>query len=195
MESSRATLRRRDLLAAAAASLALGSDGRALAREPLPSESTRHKEVSMNSRPLMTLRLTTAPTQKLGSGPHGIRVTFPITDGEFEGPRLRGRVLSGGDDWTVLRADGVLEADLRITLRTDDDALVHMTFQGLRHDGPEAKAALGRGELPAPESYYFRTFPRFETAAPRYAFLNQLLAVGTGEIRPTGPVHIIEEIL
>jgi hypothetical protein len=36
---------------------------------------------------------------------------------------------------------------------------------------------------------------RFETAAPKYAFLNRLLAVGIGEIRSEGPVHIIEEIL
>ena len=42
---------------------------------------------------------------------------------------------------------------------------------------------------------YFRTLPRFETAAPKYAFLNRLLAVGIGEIRPDGPIHTIEEIL
>ena len=42
---------------------------------------------------------------------------------------------------------------------------------------------------------YLRTLPRFETAAPRYAFLNRLLAVGMGEIGPAGPVHAIEEIL
>jgi hypothetical protein len=42
---------------------------------------------------------------------------------------------------------------------------------------------------------YLRTLPRFETAAPKYAFLNRLLAVGIGEIRPDGPVHAIEEIL
>ena len=34
-----------------------------------------------------------------------------------------------------------------------------------------------------------------ETAAPRYAFLNRLLAVGTADIRPEGPVHLIDEIL
>lgn len=44
-------------------------------------------------------------------------------------------------------------------------------------------------------NHYFRTVPRFETAAPNYAFLNRLLAVGIGEIRPDGPVHVIEEIL
>ena len=39
----------------------------------------------MRSRPLMTLRLNTAPTQNVGAGPHGTRVTFPITGGSFEG--------------------------------------------------------------------------------------------------------------
>jgi hypothetical protein len=84
----------------------------------------------MQSRPLMTLRLNTAPTQDIGTGPHGTRVTFPITGGSFEGDRLRGKVLPGGDDWTIKRSDGVIELDLRITLETDDGALIHMTFDG-----------------------------------------------------------------
>jgi len=130
----------------------------------------------------MTLRLTTAPTQNIGAGPHGTRVTFPITGGSFEGERLRGKVLAGGDDWTVKRPDGVLELDLRVTLETDDGALIHMTFEGLRDDG-------------APGSPYFRTTPHFETAEAKYSFLNRLLAVGTGKIGADGPVHVIEEIL
>ena len=56
-------------------------------------------------------------------------------------------------------------------------------------------AALGRGETVDPSTYYFRTTPRFETAHPKYAFLNRLLAVGTGDRRPPGPVYTIEEIL
>jgi hypothetical protein len=130
----------------------------------------------------MILRLNTAPTQDVGAGAHGVRVTFPVTGGSFEGERLRGKVLSGGDDWTIKRTDGVLELDLRVTLETDDAALIHMTFEGLRDDG-------------APGGPYFRTLPRFETAAPRYSFLNRLLAVGTGEFRGDGPVHVIDEIL
>ncbi|HEY7027624.1 MAG TPA: DUF3237 family protein, partial [Gemmatimonadales bacterium] len=62
----------------------------------------------MRSRPLMALRLETAPTQDIGAVPRGGRVTFPITGGSFEGERLRGRVLPGGDDWTVKRSDGVI---------------------------------------------------------------------------------------
>ena len=136
----------------------------------------------MRSRPLMTLHLNTAPTQNVGAGPHGTRVTYPITGGTFEGDRLRGKVLASGDDWTVKRSDGVVELDLRITLEADDGALIYMTFEGIRDDG-------------APGRPYFRTVPRFETAEPRYAFLNRLLAVGTGESRSDGPAHVIEELL
>jgi hypothetical protein len=136
----------------------------------------------MRSRPLMTLRLSTAPTQNIGPGPRGTLLVFPITGGSFEGDRLRGKVLPGGGDWVVKRPDGLLELDLRITLETDDGALIHMTFEGIRNDG-------------APGSPYFRTLPRYETAEAKYSFLNRLLAVGTGEIRGEGPVHVIEEIL
>jgi hypothetical protein len=130
----------------------------------------------------MRLRLSTASTQEIGSVPHGKRVTFPIIGGSFEGERLRGKVLPGGGDWVIKRADGVLELDLRITLEIDDGALVHMTFEGIRDDA-------------TPGAPYFRTLPRFETAAAKYSFLNRLLAVGTGEISADGPVHMIEGIL
>jgi hypothetical protein len=126
--------------------------------------------------------LDTAPTQDIGVGPLGARVTFPIVGGSFEGERLRGKVLPGGDDWTVKRADGVIELDLRVTLETDDAALIHMTFEGIRDDG-------------APGGRHFRTLPRFETAAPQYAFLNRLPGVGVGEIGDGGPVHVIDEVL
>jgi len=136
----------------------------------------------MRTRPLMSVRLKTAPTQNIGASPHGTRVTFPIIGGTFDGDRLRGQVLPGGDDWTLKRPDGVVELDLRVTLETEDGALVHMTFEGIRDDGAAADP-------------YFRTTPRFETASPKYAFLNRILAVGTAEIRDGAPVHLIEEIL
>ena len=149
----------------------------------------------MNSRPLMTVRIAAAPPQELGAVPHGIRSIIPVTGGDFEGPGLRGKVLSGGGDWLLLRDDGVLELDLRVTLETDDRALIHMTFQGLRHGPPDVIAALGRGEVIDPASYYFRTLPRFETSTERYAYLNRIITVGVGEVRPDGAIHNIDEIL
>src|SRR5712672_3594332 len=118
----------------------------------------------MNARPLMHLRLTVAATEEIGLTPRGHLTIFPITGGSFEGERLRGIVLGGGE-WVTAAADGTFELDLRLTLQTDDGALIHMTFTGVRDDA----------------NHYFRTLPRFETAAPKYSFLNRLLAVGIGE--------------
>src|SRR5437764_8430604 len=133
----------------------------------------------MNSRPLMLVRLETSAIEEIGSTPHGKLSIFPVTGGTFEGERLRGKVLAGGGDWVTAMADGTLELDLRVTLETDDGALIHMAFTGVRDDA----------------NHYFRTLPRFETAAPKYAFLNRMLAVGIGEGHRDGPVHTIEGIL
>ena len=83
------------------------------------------------------------------------------------------RCYPGGDDWTVKRSDAVVELDLRVTLETDDGALIHMTFEGIRDDGTAGDP-------------YFRTLPRFETAEAKYSFLNRLLAVGKGRSVPRG---------
>jgi hypothetical protein len=130
----------------------------------------------------MTLRLRVAPTQDIGAGPHGRRVTFPITGGSFEGDRLRGKVLPGGYDWTTRRPDGILELDERITLETDDGALIHLAFTGIVDDV-------------RPGAAYFHTVPRFEASEARYSFLNRMVAIGTGERHADGPVHVFEEVL
>ena len=168
-------IRRRDVLKAVAATALAGfaPDAYADDRILIPHEG----KTAMTSRPLMTVNIAAAPPQKLGTVPHGIRSIVPVTGGEFEGPRLRGKVLPGGGDWLLLRPDGVLELDLRITLETGDHALIYMTFQGLRHGS------------------YFRTLPRYETSSEAYAFLNRIVTVGVGEARPDGAVHRIDEIL
>ena len=127
----------------------------------------------------MALHLTTAAIQEVGSTPRGRLFIFPILGGSFAGDRVRGKVLAGGADWATATADGAFELDLRATLEADDGALIYLTFTGVRDDARQ----------------YLRTLPRFETAAPQYDFLNRLLAVGIGEIRPDGPVHLIEELL
>jgi len=150
----------------------------------------------MNTRLLMTLQVAVAPAQTVGDVAHGTRRVVPLTGGHFEGPRLRGTVLPGGSaDWLLLRRDEVLELDLRVTLRTEDGALISMKSFGLRHGPADVLAALGRGEAVDPARYYFRTTPRFETGHPAYAFLNRLIAVGTGDRRAEGPVYTIYEVL
>ncbi len=149
----------------------------------------------MKSRLLMKLEVAVAPPVKIGATPHGTRAIAPISGGHFEGPLLRGKVVPGGADWTLLRSDGVLELDLRISLETDDGAQITMSSFGMRHGPPDVIAALARGETVDPSTYYFRTAPRFETAATKYLFLNNLVALATGDRRAAGPLYTIGEIL
>jgi hypothetical protein len=110
---------RRDVLKLAAASIATAL-GVPLAGCLHAHTGTRaaagRLEVEMDTKPLMVVRIAAAQPHALGAGPHGTRLTFPITGGDFDGPRLRGRVLAGGGDWGVVRSDGVLELSLRATL-------------------------------------------------------------------------------
>ena len=150
----------------------------------------------MNTRLLMMLHVTVATPQNIGVVPHGSRRTAPITGGDFEGPRLRGTVLPGGSaDWLLLRPDGVLEMDLRVTLRTQDGATISMKSFGLRHGPADVIAAIARGETVDPALYYFRTTPRFTTGHAAYTFLNRLVAVASGDRRPDGPIYTIHEVL
>jgi hypothetical protein len=150
----------------------------------------------MNTRLLMRLHVIVAAPQQIGAVPHGTRRTVPLSGGTFEGPRLRGAVLPGGSaDWLLLRSDGVQELDLRVTLETDDGALISMRSFGLRHGPADVIAALGRGEAVDPATYYFRTTPCFETAHPSYAFLNRIVAVASGDRRADGPIYTIHEVL
>src|SRR5438105_6931890 len=87
----------------------------------------------MNSRPLMLLRFETSATEEIGSTPHGKLSIFPVIGGSFEGARLRGKVLAGGGDWVTAKADGTFELDLRVTLETEDGALIHLTFRSEEH--------------------------------------------------------------
>jgi len=54
------------------------------------------------------------------------------------------------------------------------------------------------GELPATRAfgqYYLRIAPFFETAAERYTWLNNIVAIGIGERLPNGVVYRVFEIL
>ncbi len=132
---------------------------------------------------LFRAQITLAAVQELGETPLGRRRIIPITGGRFNGTRLSGRVLPGGADWQVVRADGVADLDARYTIQTDDGALIYVRNRGLRHGAPEVIARLAKGEAVDPSLYYMRTVPAFETGDARYAWLNRLVCVATGARR------------
>jgi hypothetical protein len=95
----------------------------------------------------------------------------------------------------LVRADGVAQPDVRLTLRTDDTHLIYMRFGGMRHGPRGVMERLARGEPVDPIEYYFRITPQFETGSSKYSWLNKIIAVGTGHRRQTGPIYYVYEIL
>jgi hypothetical protein len=144
---------------------------------------------------LMTLTLAVNGMQPIGATPNGDRRVGLVAGGKFEGPKLRGTVLPGGADWIIGRPDGSTTLDVRIVLRTEDGAAIGMTYRGMRH-GPDAvMAKVNAGQFVDPSEYYFRTAVAFETAAPKYDWLNRIIAIGTGSRPPEGPVYEVFEVL
>lgn len=148
-------------------------------------------------RPLFTIKAEVdAPPQLVGAVPHGYtRRVMCVSGGRFDGERLSGKVLPGGADSVIERADGSLHLDVRLVLQTGQGELVYMTYQG-RRNGPTPeirRRIVNREQIPRGADY-FRVLVQFETAAPRLAWLNDKVAVGTGTREPDGPVYDVWEV-
>jgi len=151
---------------------------------------------SLPTRLLFTLEIFLHPIHDLGATPYGKRRLVPVSGGRFEGPRLRGEVIGNvGGDWLIQRADDTFRSDVRLALRTDDGALISMTYSGIRHAAPEVSERIARGEDVAPSEYYLRTAAFFETASPDHRWVNDLIAVGVGRRLPQSVIYDLHEIL
>lgn len=129
------------------------------------------------------------PPQVVGQTPHGNRIVFVARGGRFTGPKLKAEVLPGGGDWFLVRADGVGELDVRLTVRTDDGELVCASYRGLLHGPPEVMARIFSGQPVEDNEYYFRVAPTFQTASPKYDWLNRIQAIGIGRVRRGGVAY------
>jgi len=115
----------------------------------------------------------------VGDSKLGKRQLIPITGGEFSGPNIKGRVLPGGADWQLTRADGVTEIEARYTIQTDDGVNISVVNCGMALYPPRF------------EQMYVRTTPQFE--APNdsaYAWLNRNIFVGTLQVASKQPLVV-----
>lgn len=121
-------------------------------------------ETSLPVEHLFTITATVTTSGLVAGGPQGTRVVVDASTGSFEGPKLKGTVKGPGGDWVTARADGSLRLDVRLLLETDDGAVILMTYKGISPDGGKT----------------IRTAPLFEAGDERYAWLNNVQAVGVG---------------
>ena len=150
----------------------------------------------LKSRHLFTITMNLFPTLELGATPTGTRRVFTVSTGQFSGDRVRGEVLpQAGSDLLLVRADGSSQQDVRLILRTDDGALILMTYRGVRHASREVGEKIARGENVPWSDYYLRTAPFFETSSEKYGWLNRIVSVGIGERERDGVTYEVFEIL
>ncbi len=136
------------------AAAAVGLSGSTLA-----AQSAMHPP--LKSEFLMDLVFrTSAPT------PIGPRVIAGITEGTFQGPKLKGKIVTPAGEWGATRPDGAYVIDVRLELKTDDDALIYAFYRGIVYTPPP-----GQGER------YWVTTPVFETVSEKYAWLNRIVCV------------------
>jgi Protein of unknown function (DUF3237) len=129
--------------------------------------STADKSVEAPSAPafeyLGRLRVETGSRTVVEDGPQGTRTIVQIVGGRFEGARVKASVQTPAGDWITNRTDGSYRLDVRLTLKTDDGALILVTYNGIGQT-KESGASL-------------RAAPLFETGDSRYAWLTRLQAV------------------
>ncbi|BAL90877.1 hypothetical protein AMIS_56570 [Actinoplanes missouriensis 431] len=106
----------------------------------------------------------------------GLQFT-PITGGTVSGPRLSGRVLAGGGDWSTTRGQ-VTALDAHYLLEADDGAVIDIRNRGFWRASPEVEARVEAGEDLPETHYYYRTSPVFSTSAPDHAWLASTVFVG-----------------
>jgi hypothetical protein len=114
------------------------------------------------------LRAETGTRTVVENGPQGTRTIVQIVGGRFEGPRVKASVQTPAGDWITNRADGSYRLDVRLTLKTDDGALILVTYNGI------GQTTDGGASL--------RAAPLFETGDSRYAWLTRLQAVGVASV-------------
>ncbi|MEJ5975828.1 DUF3237 domain-containing protein [Novosphingobium sp. PS1R-30] len=120
--------------------------------------------------PLATAVVDVAPPHGVGGG----RSIGDIRAVSLEGERVTASLAgAAAADWMSI-AGTVAAIDVRMTLRTHDDALIYVTYGG-RLDLADRANGL-----------HARVAPVFETGDERYAWLNAVQAVGKGKLIP-GP--------
>ncbi|HWB51742.1 MAG TPA: DUF3237 domain-containing protein [Stellaceae bacterium] len=116
----------------------------------------------------------------IGPVPEGFRINIHVASGEVAGPRISGKLLPLGGDWLTVRRDGMALLDVRLSIETNDGALIYVTYSGSVDWGEDGYDRVLRGEAVG-AGQTIRISPKFLTSHTRYIWLNRLHCIGVGE--------------
>ena len=139
-------------------------------------------------QPKATLKFMATLTAQLGDqivvgdGPKGSRVVIDVPSVSLVGDKINASLAThDAADWLTLSEDGKLGAlDVRMTLKTDDDAFIYVEYQG--------RANMQSGVI--------ATAPTFQTSHEKYFWLNRIQAVAAGQLDSDGKlVYSLYEVV
>ena len=113
----------------------------------------------LQSEFLLSYTIQVETLHDIGAIPLGTRHLDFLGAGTFEGPRLRGEIVPGGVDQKIFRSDGAMNQNVRMVLKTDDDALIYVHYTGVRYGSSDVMARIAAGETVDPKEYYLRSTP------------------------------------
>jgi hypothetical protein len=168
-------------IASAAAAPALLGGGVAGATSQELGSAAVPDAAKLQSELLLDLVFEKGPASSVGSV--GVnRIVVPVSGGSFEGPKLKGTIVGPSGDWILARPDGSSLLELRMVLQTDDSQKILMTCRGIAYAQPGG-------------ALYARILPMFETGATKYAWLNDIVAVGVYRPMPEKVAYRVHQIL
>jgi|HubBroStandDraft_1064217.scaffolds.fasta_scaffold03308_6 hypothetical protein len=124
---------------------------------------------------LMTLYAPLGPGQEIDSS---LEVNEVRPGGWVKGPRISGTVLAPAGDWSHALPSGEYRLDVRATIKTDDGALIYISYNGIFKDSEEAGARAAKGEVLTSKDMYFVIAPTMQTSAKKYLWLNGVQCIG-----------------
>lgn len=97
--------------------------------------------------------------------------------GWVKGPKINGALIAGAD-WLRAMPDGSSRLDVRTAIKTDDGALIYISYNGIISHSKESFDRLIKGEVLTSKDHYFITAPTMQTSSEKYAWLNHVQCVG-----------------
>ena len=73
----------------------------------------------LGKEPIFTIEAKLDAMMSLGRTPYGERRFVGISGGSVSGAKLNGRILPGGANWQIVRADGAADIQARYVIETD----------------------------------------------------------------------------
>ncbi|MGH9203054.1 MAG: DUF3237 domain-containing protein [Vicinamibacterales bacterium] len=99
-------------------------------------------------------------------------------EGWAKGPKVNGAIIHPTADWLRVMPSGSLRIDVRMTIKTDDGALVYVAYNGVVSVTRENFERMAKGAVLNSADMYFITAPTFQASHEKYAWLNHIQAVG-----------------